>query len=325
MCGILLLAASCLQLKSGSPAMSWQELGDVLFMSRGEELHRVVVWEIRMPRLLLGMLTGAMLGTAGMLMQGAMNNKLAGPELLGVSAGASLAVAAITVMHLPVALPLQPFFALLGGLLGGVCVLLTAKGSRGTSSLLLIGMSVSAILNGLLLVLIALGTGNDVNLLYTYLLGSLANRSWEHVQRLLPWAFAALPSALMFMRTLNLLQFGDEAAAGLGVSIQRSRLGLLLLCTALVASTVAQCGPIGYISLIAPHLAHAITGTREAAVVLPVSALCGGVLLAAADTAGRLLLYPLEIPVGIWTTLLGGTFCLLYLAKRKGRGSGGGL
>jgi iron complex transport system permease protein len=188
--------------------------------------------------------------------------------------------------------------------------------------MLLIGMAVSAMLNGLLIVLIALGTSNDVNLLYTYLLGSLANRGWDHTLRLLPWALIALPATLLFTRALNLLQLGNEAAAGLGVSVQRTRIALLILCTVLVAITVAGCGPIGYIALIAPHLVRAVTGARDAAIVLPLSALCGGAVLAAADTAGRLLTYPLEMPVGVWTTLLGGTFCLLYFVRRKGGADG---
>lgn len=319
--GLLFLAAAAMQLKLGSPAMTWEELLSIIFSQTGDDLRRTIVWEMRIPRILLGFMVGTMLGAAGAIMQGAMNNKLAGPELLGISSGASLAMAAITVLHLPITVLLHPAVALIGGLAGGLSVLIASRGSRGTVGLLLIGMSVSAILSGLLIILISLGTSNDVNLLYTYLLGSLANLNWNHVQRMLPWFVTVLPLAFFFTSTLNLMQLGDEAAAGLGVQVRRARMWMLALCTGLVAITVAQCGPIGYIALIAPHLARSLLRSLDARSVLPLSAICGGVLLTAADTVARLLLYPMEIPVGVWTTILGGGLFLAFFAKGQGGGT----
>ncbi|CAM4386330.1 FecCD family ABC transporter permease [Paenibacillus typhae] len=316
----LLAGVAIFNISSGSPEIPLQELGSIIFQRTGTDLQNTVVWEMRIPRVLLGLLVGMMLGAAGTLMQAAMNNKLAGPEMLGVSSGASLAMAAVTVLHLPVALIMHPVIALCGGLLGGLCVVLSARGSRGAAGMLLIGMSVSAILNGLLIVLIALATSNDVNLLYTYLLGSLANRSWDHVLSMLPWTLIALPVAFMFARTLYLLQLGDEAAAGLGIKVLRVRVLVLGVCTGLVAITVAQCGPIGYIALIAPHIIRTLLGTADLRQILPLAVLAGGVLLVTADTVARLLFYPMEIPVGVWTTLLGGGVFLLLFLKREGGG-----
>ncbi|WP_199613728.1 FecCD family ABC transporter permease [Paenibacillus alkalitolerans] len=317
--GFLFIAAG-LQVVAGSPAVSWRELPGIVFWDEGGELQRTVVMEIRMPRVALGFLVGAMLGAAGTLMQGAMNNALAGPELLGVSAGASLALAVITVLHLPVSVQLHPLFALWGGLVGGCCVVLAARGSRGALGMLLIGMSVSAIMNGLLVLLISLGTSNDVNMLYLYLLGSLANRNWDHVLRIMPWFLATLPVCLFFTRTINLLQLGDDTAAGLGVKVGRSRVAIFALCAILVAVTVSQSGPIGYIALLAPHIIRTLLRMADARIVLPLAMLCGGVLLVTADMAARLLLYPIEIPVGIWTTLLGGSCFLFLLLRRQGGG-----
>ncbi|WP_317890700.1 FecCD family ABC transporter permease [Paenibacillus arenilitoris] len=312
------MSVFAVSLKHGTPALEWKTLLSILFTDGGEELERTIVREIRLPRVLLGLLVGALLGASGTLMQGALNNRLAGPELLGISAGASFAVAAITVLHLSVPFQLQPLLALAGGLAGGAAVVLAAKGSKGTTGMLLIGMSVSAMLNGLLIVLIAMGTSNDVNLLYTYLLGSLANRSWEHVGRILPWFVVMLPVSLLLARSVNLLQLGDETASGLGLKVDRSRIILLVASALLVAITVAQCGPIGYISLLAPHLTRAALRSQDARLVVPVSALCGAALLTAADGIARLLLAPMEIPVGVWTTLIGGSIFLLYLLGRKG-------
>jgi iron complex transport system permease protein len=319
----VLLPAALAQTMYGSPVATWTALHGILFGDESDPLLRTIVLELRLPRIALGFLAGAMLGAAGALMQGAMNNALAGPELLGVSSGASLAMAAITVLHLPVPFALQPLFAMIGGLSGGLCVVLAARGSRGAVGLLLIGLSVSAILSGMLILLISLGTSNDVNLLYLYLLGSLANRSWTHVSAVWPWFVASIPLCFLFTRSLNALRLGDEAAAGLGVKVERSRIAMLALSALLVAATVSQCGPIGYIALLAPHLVRTLTGSGDARRVLPLSMLCGGVLLVAADAVARLLLYPVEIPVGVWTTLIGGgAFLALVLSKRGGGGHG---
>jgi len=320
---VALAAVFVIGVKLGTPVMSWRELVDVMLSDGGDDLTRTIVLEIRLPRFVLGLLVGAMLAAAGMLMQGALNNRLAGPELLGISAGGSLVVAAITVLHLPIAFQLHPVLALAGGLAGGMVVLLAARGSRGTAGMLLVGMSVTAILNGLLIVMLALGMGNDVNLLYTYLLGSLANRGWEYVDRILPWFLAALPAAMLFARSVNLLQLGDETASGLGLNVNRTRIVILLVCTALVAVTVAQCGPIGYISLLAPHVTRVVLRSQDARLVLPASALCGAVMLTAADQLARLSFDPMEIPVGIWTTLAGGTVYLIFVLRRGGRGQHG--
>ncbi|MDQ0057842.1 FecCD family ABC transporter permease [Paenibacillus harenae] len=314
----VLAGVFAVSMKFGTPTMTMHGLFDVLLTGGGEELGRMIVREIRLPRFLLGLLVGAMLAASGTLMQGAMNNRLAGPELLGISAGASLTMASITVFHMPIAFQFHPLFGLTGGLAGGAAVVLSSRGSKGATGMLLMGMSVTAILNGLLIVLIALGTSNDVNLLYTYLLGSLANRSWEHVDRMLPWFLVMLPVAMFFTRAINLLQLGDDTASGLGLKVDRTRIVILIVCAGLVAISVAQCGPIGYISLLAPHLTRLFLRSSDARFVLPLSALCGAVMLTAADQIARLLLSPLEIPVGVWTTLVGGSLFLIFLQRHRG-------
>lgn len=317
----ILLATFAAGLKYGTPVMDWSTVTTALFAPAEEELGHILVREIRLPRYVLGLMVGALLGASGTLMQGALNNRLAGPELLGISVGASLAVASITVLRLPVPFQLQPLIALVGALAGGTIVVLAARGSRGAAGMLLAGMSVSAMLSGLLVVLITLGTSNDVNLLYTYLLGSLANRGWEHVERIIPWFLVMLPLAMLLARSVNLLQLGDDAASGLGMKVGRTRLLLLATCALLVAITVAQCGPIGYISLLAPHLTRVILRTTDARFVLPVSAICGSALLSAADGFARLLFAPMEIPVGVWTTLIGGSVFLVFVLIRRGGGA----
>jgi iron complex transport system permease protein len=305
-----------LALLLGTPRLSFIELGDILTGGSGERVTHIVVWELRMPRLVLGVASGAALGLAGVLLQDGLQNPLAGPELLGVSAGAAVVVATITIFRLPIRFQVVPWLACGGGLIGGLLVLLAARQVQDTVRLILVGAAVSALLNALLITVISLGTQNEVSLLFLFLLGSLANRTWAQVQVIAPWALIGIPLALGCARPLNVLRLGDTVAAGLGLAVVRTRLLLLLLAVALVAAVVAVAGPIGWIALLAPHLARRILGTPDARQVLPFAALLGAALLVAADLLARLALAPAELPVGVWTALLGGPVLLVLLRRQ---------
>ncbi|XID93827.1 FecCD family ABC transporter permease [Paenibacillaceae bacterium WGS1546] len=313
-------AVVLMALKSGYPVVSWRELLNVLFYRNGSELAVTSVLELRMPRVVLGMLSGALLGISGVLMQTGLRNPLASPDLIGVSAGSSLIVAVITVFHLPVAFSLYPLFGLLGGFVGGAIVLASVYGRSESASIILMGTSVSAMLNGMIVWLITMGTQNDINLLYRYLLGSLSGRHWDHVVYLLPWAAIGIPAAMLFAKPLNLLRLGDEQAEALGQNVARLRLLLLIASGVMVAAVVAQCGPIGYIALLGPYLTRAILKTEDARWVLPCSGAVGAVLLATADLFAKTVFTPRELPVGLWTTMVGvPILILMFVVRRRGR------
>lgn len=316
--GALVLGCTA-ALMVGTPTLSPPELWAVL-EGGGERIARITVLQLRLPRLCLGALAGATLALSGALLQGALRNPLAGPELLGVSAGASAVMAAIIVLGLPVPFALQPWLALLGALAGGAVVLLASRLTRDPTRLILVGAAVTALLNALVISVMSLGNRSSVGLLFLFLLGSLANRTWEHVQIVLPWALVGIPLALLCARPLNLLQLGDEVAEGLGLPVVPARLLLLLLAAGLVAAVVAVCGPVGWIALLGPHLVRYGLGTTDARVVLPLTALAGATLLIVADLLGRLLFAPVELPVGLWTTLLGGPLLLALLRRELASG-----
>ena len=285
----------------------------------GTRLERIVVPGLRLPRVLLGTMAGAMLALAGVLLQDAMRNALAGPELLGVSAGASVVIAAVTIFHLPLLWNLYPVGALLGGVSAGAIVILSMRRLGDPIRLVLMGVALNALLYaGIIIIIMMSSTQNDIGLLYLYLLGSIANRTWDYVQMIAPWAVICIPLALLTARWLNLLQLGDEIAEGLGLRVVRARLLLALLSAALVAAVVAACGPIAYIALAAPHLARRLLRTTDARQVLPIAALIGAVLLVGADLVAKNLLDPLELPVGIWTTILAGPPLLILLRRQLG-------
>ncbi|MFC4598884.1 FecCD family ABC transporter permease [Cohnella hongkongensis] len=310
-------AAALTALKLGYPAVSWRELFGVLVYRNGSELAVASVLELRMPRVVLGALSGAMLGISGVLMQTGLRNPLASPDLIGVSAGSSLAIAVITVFHLPVAFSLYPLFGLLGALIGGAIVLASVYGRSESASIILMGTAVSAMLNGMIVWLITMGTQNDINLLYRYLMGSLSGRHWDHVEYTLPWAAIGIPAAMMFAKPLNLLRLGDEQAEALGLNVARLRLLLLATSGVMVSAVVAQCGPIGYIALLGPYLARALLRTEDARWVLPGSAAVGAVLLVTADLLAKTVFTPREVPVGLWTTMVGVPILILMLVWRR--------
>jgi iron complex transport system permease protein len=257
-----------------------------------------------------------MLGLAGTMFQDAMRNPLASPELFGVSSGASIVMAAIIIFYIPVPWELYPVAALAGGLLAGVFVLFSMRKLNDPVRLILMGVSVSALLSAGIIAIISLGQENDVQLLYLYLLGSLANRTWDYVNLVWPWALVCVPLAFIMARPLNLLQLGDEVAEGLGLRVVRWRLLIMAVGAAMVAAVVAVAGPISYVALVAPHIARRLMGTTDARIVLPVAMLLGSIILVGADLIAKNLFDPIELPVGLWTTLIGGPLLLILMRRR---------
>lgn len=309
---VLVAAALCL----GEPRLGPTAVLDAL----GDPAHpqHVAVTEARLPRAVLGALAGLGLAVAGLLMQDALHNQVAGPELLGVSSGAAVVTAAVVVLALPVPLAALPHLALVGALVAGVLVLLAIGGStRDPDQVVLVGAAVSAACAGLVVAIVGLGTEGNVVVLFRYLLGSLAARGWDHVEVVLPWVVVGVAVAVLLRRRVAALALGDVAATGLGVPVVRTRLTALTVAAALAAAVASVCGPVAYVALLAPHVARRLLGSTSTARVLGLSGLVGAVLLVAADLASRLVLYPVEVPVGVATTLVGVPALVWTLARSR--------
>jgi iron complex transport system permease protein len=229
-------------------------------------------------------------------------------------------MAAVVIFHLPLPWPLYPVAALVGGMLAGSISLMSMRRLGDPVRLILMGVSVSVLLGAAIIAIISLGDQNDVGLLFLYLLGSLANRTWDYVNLVWPWAVVCIPLALLLARPLNLLQLGDEVAEGLGLRVVRWRLLIMALGAGMVAAVVAVAGPIGYVALVCPHVARRVLGTTDARQVLPASMLMGAALLVGADLIAKNLFSPLEMPVGVWTTIIGGPL-LVVMMRRQLAGS----
>lgn len=321
----LLLACACLA-AAGALAfalnLAWGEfplpLGDVLATLAGEgrQADRFIVIDVRLPRALVAALAGAALAVSGSIFQTLVRNPLASPDIIGVTAGAS--VAAVTVFVIGASTALIPVAAF-GGALAASALLYALAWRGGLSSyrLVLIGIGVEALGTAGTSYALVRGRIEDVHQAAVWLVGSLNARAYTDVWPLVAGTALLAPAVALLARSLDALSLGDDQARALGVRVERTRLGLVVAAAGLAAVAVAAAGPIGFVAFIAPHMARVLTRASGAA-VLPAAALAGAALVLASDLAGRLLLSPTEIPVGIVTSVLGAPFFLwlLYRANR---------
>ncbi|MCJ0867955.1 iron ABC transporter permease [Streptomyces sp. AP-93] len=293
----------------------------------GAALDRVgesVLWNVRLPRVVLALLVGASLGCAGALMQGVFGNPLAEPGVIGISAGA--AVGAVAAIGLGLS-----FFgnwtitacAFVAGLItvGAVYLLSRNGGKTEVVTLILTGIAVNAFAGALIGLFIFFADSGQVNQITFWQLGSLAQATWPKVLAVLPCALAGLALAPFYSRKLDLLSLGERPARHLGVDVERLRLALILLVALLTAAAVAVAGIISFVGLLVPHLLRMANGPGHRFLV-PGSALAGAVVLVAGDLAARTLAQPAELPLGVLTALLGSPF-FFWLLRRTRRKQGG--
>jgi iron complex transport system permease protein len=291
-----------------------------------EPVQNYILWQVRLPRILFSMVIGASLGLAGALTQGLFRNPLADPGLLGVSSGAAAAAAAAIVFagYLPWFVPealrvwVLPTAAFCGAL--GICFALDRL-ARWLTPGSVIGLLLTGIaINALVAAFIGLSTylANDEQLrnLAFWTMGSLAGANWMVLSLMIFVLMVAFLCSQKLTLQINALSLGDAVAAQIGINLKQLRQRIIMMVAFLSACAVAWCGMIGFISLIAPHISRAIAGPDHRQ-VLPLSMLLGALLLLLADTLARMVAIPAEIPVGIFTALLGAPFFLSLLAKQR--------
>lgn len=290
-------------------ALSWgtQDLG---------AMASDVMWRLRLPRVLLAVFTGASLALAGLLLQDFFRNPLVEPGLLGVSAGAGLAAVIVIAMGASGvwALPLAAF----AGALCALALVLVAgrRLGAGNAELLLVGVALNALAAALINLLLSLGDNTTLRSASFWLMGSFAQASWSLLLPSSVVLLLAIARSWQHSTALDVWQLGESEAAHLGLDIQRFRREILILASVLVALAVAQSGGIGFIGLLAPHMARRLGLIRHRQ-LLPASLLLGALLAVLADWLARMLLAPLELPVGVLTSLVGApAFLLLFLRRR---------
>lgn len=275
-----------------------------------------IVNTLRLPRVLVAACVGAALAIAGTITQGIARNPLASPDILGVSAGAGLAAVSLIVGFDQVSTAWLPFAAFGGALVAALAVYLLAwTGGSTPLRLILIGIGITAIAQALTTVMITFGEINQVSQAMIWLTGSVYGRTWEHLRALLPWLLVGVPIALVGARHLNALQLGDDVARGIGTAIERQRGVLLLASVALAGATVATAGTIGFVGLIAPHIARRLVGGSHEG-LLPTAAITGSLIVVLSDLVGRTIVAPIEVPAGVVTAAIGAPYFLYLLYRR---------
>jgi iron complex transport system permease protein len=276
---------------------------------------RTIVMDIRLPRIALAAVVGFALGASGTVMQGFFRNPMADPSIIGVSTGAATGAVAWIVLPItvPFALGLQGA-AFAGALVAafGVYLIATEDGRTPVATLLLAGVAIQTFLGSVISYLM-LQSGESLERVTYWLMGHLHNANWGDVITTLPVALVVFAVLAAYARDLNVLLLGENEAHSLGIEVERSKRILLALSSVLTAGAVAVSGVIGFVGLIVPHVMRLLVGPDHR-ILLPTSALAGGVFLVAADTLARS--GPAELPVGIVTAAVGAPF-FLYLLRRR--------
>ncbi len=278
-----------------------------------------IVWEIRLPRVLLAGIVGATLAYSGAAYQGVFRNPLADPYLLGAASGAGLAATIVFVAPVPALLgpvSLVTLAAFTGAVAAVVVTYVLARvgGTTPRTTLILAGVAVSSLAVSATSYLMLMSRENTVSIL-AWLLGSFNDSGWHKMWFILPYTVPAAAIVYVHGRILNVLQLEEEQAAQLGVDVERTRAVLLLAASLATAAAVAVSGIIGFVGLVVPHAVRLVLGP-DYRLLVPVSTLVGGSFLILADLGARTLISPGEIPIGVITSFLGAPF-FLYLLKRQ--------
>ncbi|MBT2760067.1 iron ABC transporter permease [Paenibacillus sp. ISL-20] len=317
----LIVLVFLISMNTGVIRLSPLEVIKTLFGS-GTDKQELVLFEFRLPRIVISLLIGAGLAISGCVMQGISRNELADPGILGINAGAGLMVMLfISFFPSTTAAPvyLLPVLALIGASLTAalICVLAYKKnqGFKPTG-LLLTGIAVAAGISAAMIVLTLRLSPEKYQFVATWLAGSIWGSSWKFVLALLPWILVFLPFVMYKAQVMNVLNLGESMATGLGASVTREQLKLLAAAVGLAASCVAVSGGIGFVGLIAPHLSRRLVGAKHQ-MLLPVTALVGALLVITADTLGRWIIQPSEIPTGIVVAVIGAPYFLYLLSRTR--------
>lgn len=317
---ILLILTIVISVATGYSNVRYDRIIPIL-LGNGEFKETFILYSVRLPRIIITILTGMALALSGSILQSITRNDLADPGIIGINAGAGVAVA-VCFLFIPIEVDkfvfLLPIAAFVGAFLTAVFIYFFSY-ERGVglkpTKLIVTGVGFSLALSGLMIVLISSSDREKVDFISKWLAGSIWGTDWPFVWALLPWLLILIPFSLYYANKLNILSLNEVTAIGIGISIEKERIIMLIIAVALAASAVSVTGNIAFIGLMAPHIAKALVGHR-AQVFMPVAIMIGGWLLLLADTLGRNLIDPDGVPAGIMVALIGGPY-FIYLLMRK--------
>lgn len=292
-------------------------------IGKGTEENELTIFSFRLPRIILALLVGIGISVSGAILQGVSQNPLADPGILGINSGAGFAVVLYMFFFQGTAfftealsIFIMPLTALIGAFIAAMLIyFLSWKNGQVTPiRMLLVGIGINAAFGAGLIIFQMKMEPIDFTKALVWLSGTIWGTNWTYVLALLPWLLLLIPFAIYKARFLDVLRLGDPVAIGVGVQIEKERRTLLLVAVALAGACVSVGGGITFLGLIAPHIARRLVGARHAK-ILPLTVCIGGLLLLSADTLGRIIMAPMEIPVGLVVSILGAPYFIYLLVK----------
>ncbi|WP_408956557.1 FecCD family ABC transporter permease [Natroniella sp. ANB-PHB2] len=330
---ICLIAVTILGVSLGATEISFSDVSKILinevpvlgnFIELGDvEINQVIIFQLRLPRVLLAALVGVALATSGTAFQALFKNPMADPYIIGISSGASLGAALGMIFNIDInflKFNTIPLFAFIGALGTTFIVYNLARNGRkvAVATLLLAGIAIASFLSAVVSLLMFFNDDSIQQIIF-WTMGSLANSSWQRVEMIWIYIFVGYLIIHFLAKDLNIMLLGEESAQSLGVEVEKIKKILLLAGALLAGAAVAGSGVIGFVGLIIPHIVRLVIGPDHR-ILIPSSALVGASFLILADLLARGLIAPIEIPVGIITSLFGAPFFIYLLHKKKRTG-----
>lgn len=310
---LLFIFSFFVSLGNGAVKISPKEIISAIFFEEDTVNHQVI-FNVRLPRTIIAGLVGICLALSGAILQGVMRNPLAGPNIIGVSAGGGLAALIILILF-PELYYLVPGGAFIGALLATLFIYALAwKDGVLPTRLILAGVAVSSLLNAGINALMTFYPDRVAGVI-SFMVGGLSATTWVQVKMILPYTIVGITLVLLLPTKLNVLMLGDEVATGLGLNVEKARFIFIILSSLLAGAAVSAVGLLGFVGLMVPHIARLFIGS-DYRYLFPGAIFLGGTVVMLCDTLARVLFAPMEIPVGIIMSALGAPF-FLFLLRRK--------
>lgn len=322
---VLILAAAYVSLTQGMYDMTVLDVVRTLLRIDPVPEHDLVIFDFRLPRVVIAALVGCGLGVAGAVIQGITRNGLADPGILGINAGAGAAIVMFMFVFEGqikgtgfISVMAMPMFGLAGGLGAAGLLYLFAwrKGTLDPQRLILVGIALGSGLGAVTLYLSLKMNAKDFEMATVWLTGSIWNANWTHILAMLPWLVLLIPLIVRKAHLLDLFQLGEESVKSLGVPLEKERNGLLLCSIGIVSASVSVSGSIGFVGLIAPHIAKRLVGIQHRRVI-PLSGAVGMLLVITGDWIAKTVFAPAELPVGIVISIIGVPYFFYLLVRAK--------
>ncbi|QIW78528.1 iron ABC transporter permease FeuC [Bacillus tequilensis] len=324
-CVALILVVSYFSLTSGSFSVRPAELLSTLFQIDPNPQYEILLFGLRLPRVVMAAIIGLGLGIAGTVIQAITRNGLADPGILGINAGAGAGVVAFMLLFqgqkevTSIAAAMgMPFFGLIGGLIAAILIYIFAwhRGHLDSGRIILVGIAINSGFSALSLFLSLKMDPQDYQMAMVWKNGSIWSANWTYITAVLPWMLLFIPILIAKSRLLDTIRFDEDTVRSLGISSNKEKTILLVACVAIISACVSVAGSMAFVGLIAPHIARRLAGV-EHRFILPLSGLIGMLLVISADFAGKLFFQPAEVPAGIILAILGVPYFLYLLFKQK--------